>query len=37
LVFSVTMTVGYLDCQPLPGVGSEKVERSFKEKSGRAR
>jgi len=34
LFFSVTMTVGYLGCQPLPGLGSEKVERAFKEKSG---
>jgi hypothetical protein len=36
LFFSVTMTVGYLDCQPLAGLGSEIVERSFKEKIGRA-
>jgi hypothetical protein len=33
LFFSVTMTVGYPDCQPPPGLGSEKVERSFKEKA----
>jgi hypothetical protein len=30
------MTVGYPDCQPLAGLGSEKVERSFKEKIGQA-
>jgi len=33
LFFSVTMTVGYLDCQPSLSLDSRKIERSFKLKS----
>jgi hypothetical protein len=30
LLFSVTMAAGYPDCQPVPGTGRGKFERSFK-------